>query len=83
MKSKTAESLKSNIGMQIGFLLHSDKPIDDVINHLHELALDYASQFQQPEVKDNEGDYFKLYVRHSGNDKDITIDYIRGQTKKT
>lgn len=33
--------LKNKIGMQIGFLLHSDKPVEDVINDISEIASDH------------------------------------------
>lgn len=42
--AKDAESLKINIGMQIEFLLHSGKYVDETIDKIYKFASKYASQ---------------------------------------
>ena len=42
----TTEELQNKIGMQMGFLLHSNKPVADTIKDLKSIAIDYAKQFQ-------------------------------------
>lgn len=40
----TKKELENKIGMQIAFLLHSNKPVKDVIQHLTEIAERYANE---------------------------------------
>lgn len=52
----TPEQLENKIGFQIGFLLLSGMPPKDAIEHLKQIAIDYAEQFKYDFSKDCECD---------------------------
>lgn len=62
------EKLKNKIGMQIGFLLHSNKDVNQTIEHLTEIAIDYHSKNTQISNLIAIQDY--LY-KHGANDEKI------------
>jgi len=48
----TIEKLENKIGFQIGFLIHSGLPQEQVIENLKQIAIDYAEQFKYDFSKD-------------------------------
>lgn len=58
-KPMEAKELKNKIGMQIRFLTISDKPEEDVINHLVQIANNHADQVHAHRMKELEG-----YLKH-------------------
>ena len=67
---KTEQELENSIGMQIGFLLYSDKSAGNVVEDLKQIAIDYADQFKVKSEKwDKLSDKIeKCYVDEEGEE---------------